>query len=78
MTSDHSPVFATFKIAVANQYVSDSLRLDSKHNCRIVFASATAKINTSSKTNFYVDFYGTFLDGTPLHTYPSSNVAHVI
>ena len=60
VTSDHSPVFATFDLLMANQFVS---RSKGANLCKIVIESASASVLASSKSAFFLEFYGNFFEG---------------
>ena len=63
MTSDHSPVFATFDLQIANQFVSQS---KGAQTCKVVIETATASILTGKldcKSSFFLEFYGNFFEG---------------
>ncbi|XP_033005899.1 phosphatidylinositol 3,4,5-trisphosphate 5-phosphatase 1 isoform X1 [Lacerta agilis] len=62
MTSDHSPVFATFEVAVTSQFVSknDDKYTDSLGQIEFLRCSATLK--TKSQTKFYIEFYSSCLE----------------
>ncbi|EDQ87577.1 uncharacterized protein MONBRDRAFT_27082 [Monosiga brevicollis MX1] len=61
MTSDHSPVFATFDIQVTDQHAST---LGSGENrCTVFFHSAVAKLKTAANVKFVLQFYANFIDG---------------
>lgn len=62
MTSDHSPVFATFEVAVTSQFVSknDDQYRDSQGQIEFLHCSATLK--TKSQTKFYIEFYSSCLE----------------
>ncbi|KAK9401010.1 phosphatidylinositol 3-4-5-trisphosphate 5-phosphatase 1 [Crotalus adamanteus] len=62
MTSDHSPVFATFEVAVTSQFVSKN---DTKYTDslgQIEFLHCSAVLKTKSKTKFYIEFYSSCLE----------------
>uniref|UniRef100_A0A8C5B497 phosphatidylinositol-3,4,5-trisphosphate 5-phosphatase n=1 Tax=Gadus morhua TaxID=8049 RepID=A0A8C5B497_GADMO len=67
MTSDHSPVFATFEVGVTSQFVS-------KHDPRsaseggIKFMNCTATLFTKSKTKFFIEFHSSCLE-SKIHGY---------
>eukprot|EP00039_Didymoeca_costata_P004860 m.76684 g.76684 ORF g.76684 m.76684 type:complete len:1035 (-) comp12572_c0_seq4:74-3178(-) len=61
MTSDHSPVFSTFEIMIANQFVSKYAGV--QNVCEIIFETATATIVTQNKTSFYLEFFASFVEG---------------
>lgn len=65
MTSDHSPVFATFQIRGVKQYVPEAARPlpSSSQNAFIILDSCKAKIQTSSRTYFYIELYSTCFEG---------------
>ncbi|XP_019398430.1 PREDICTED: phosphatidylinositol 3,4,5-trisphosphate 5-phosphatase 1 [Crocodylus porosus] len=62
MTSDHSPVFATFEVGVTSQFVSknDSKYTDSQGEIEFLHCSATLK--TKSQTKFYIEFHSSCLE----------------
>ncbi|XP_062988465.1 phosphatidylinositol 3,4,5-trisphosphate 5-phosphatase 1 [Elgaria multicarinata webbii] len=62
MTSDHSPVFATFEVAVTSQFVSknDDKYTDSLGQIEFLHCSATLK--TKSQTKFYIEFHSSCLE----------------
>ncbi|CAL8309967.1 unnamed protein product [Lota lota] len=61
MTSDHSPVFATFEVGVSSQFVS-------KHDPNnaseggIKFMNCVATLFTKSKTKFFIEFHSSCLE----------------
>uniref|UniRef100_A0A670ZTE5 phosphatidylinositol-3,4,5-trisphosphate 5-phosphatase n=1 Tax=Pseudonaja textilis TaxID=8673 RepID=A0A670ZTE5_PSETE len=57
MTSDHSPVFATFEVAVTSQFVSKNGSLG-----QIEFLHCSAVLKTKSQTKFYIEFYSSCLE----------------
>eukprot|EP00040_Diaphanoeca_grandis_P005099 m.31381 g.31381 ORF g.31381 m.31381 type:complete len:982 (-) comp16450_c0_seq1:290-3235(-) len=59
MTSDHSPVYATYDLRVPRQYVSSHT---GDHKCELQILTTTARILTASKATFYIEFYGNFFD----------------
>uniref|UniRef100_A0A8C5SAU5 phosphatidylinositol-3,4,5-trisphosphate 5-phosphatase n=1 Tax=Laticauda laticaudata TaxID=8630 RepID=A0A8C5SAU5_LATLA len=62
MTSDHSPVFATFEVAVTSQFVSKN---DDKYTGslgQIEFLHCSAVLKTKSQTKFYIEFYSSCLE----------------
>eukprot|EP00075_Anas_platyrhynchos_P009130 XP_021134503.2 phosphatidylinositol 3,4,5-trisphosphate 5-phosphatase 1 isoform X3 [Anas platyrhynchos] len=63
MTSDHSPVFATFEVGVTSQFVSknDSKYTDSQGEIEFLHCYATLK--TKSQTKFYIEFHSSCLEG---------------
>ncbi|NXQ58566.1 SHIP1 phosphatase, partial [Anthoscopus minutus] len=62
MTSDHSPVFATFEVGVTSQFVSknDSKYTDSEGEIEFLHCYATLK--TKSQTKFYIEFHSSCLE----------------
>ncbi|XP_057238330.1 phosphatidylinositol 3,4,5-trisphosphate 5-phosphatase 1 isoform X1 [Malurus melanocephalus] len=62
MTSDHSPVFATFEVGVTSQFVSknDSKYTDSQGEIEFLHCYATLK--TKSQTKFYIEFHSSCLE----------------
>ncbi|XP_078694432.1 phosphatidylinositol 3,4,5-trisphosphate 5-phosphatase 2A-like isoform X2 [Branchiostoma floridae x Branchiostoma belcheri] len=67
VTSDHSPVFASFDVGITTQYVSKkdlggTGGADNK-KVEIVFKHMDAKMKTSSKTSFYLEIHSTCLEG---------------
>ncbi|NWR09641.1 SHIP1 phosphatase, partial [Paradoxornis webbianus] len=62
MTSDHSPVFATFEVGVTSQFVSknDSKYTDSQGQIEFLHCYATLK--TKSQTKFYIEFHSSCLE----------------
>ncbi|XP_017681699.1 PREDICTED: phosphatidylinositol 3,4,5-trisphosphate 5-phosphatase 1 isoform X2 [Lepidothrix coronata] len=62
MTSDHSPVFATFEVGVTSQFVSknDSKYTDSQGEIEFLHCCATLK--TKSQTKFYIEFHSSCLE----------------
>uniref|UniRef100_A0A8C3XF28 phosphatidylinositol-3,4,5-trisphosphate 5-phosphatase n=1 Tax=Cyanoderma ruficeps TaxID=181631 RepID=A0A8C3XF28_9PASS len=66
MTSDHSPVFATFEVGVTSQFVSknDSKYTDSQGEIEFLHCYATLK--TKSQTKFYIEFHSSCLESMRL------------
>eukprot|EP00730_Choanoeca_flexa_P018685 TRINITY_DN9098_c0_g1_i1.p1 TRINITY_DN9098_c0_g1~~TRINITY_DN9098_c0_g1_i1.p1 ORF type:complete len:993 (+),score=276.06 TRINITY_DN9098_c0_g1_i1:193-3171(+) len=60
-TSDHSPVFATFEMAIAEQYVSKSP--STPNNCTIAIKTAAGKLRTVASARFILEIYAPFLEG---------------
>ncbi|XP_071608051.1 phosphatidylinositol 3,4,5-trisphosphate 5-phosphatase 1 isoform X3 [Heliangelus exortis] len=62
LTSDHSPVFATFEVGVTSQFVSknDSKYMDSQGEIEFLHCYATLK--TKSQTKFYIEFHSSCLE----------------
>uniref|UniRef100_A0A7N9AUY4 phosphatidylinositol-3,4,5-trisphosphate 5-phosphatase n=1 Tax=Mastacembelus armatus TaxID=205130 RepID=A0A7N9AUY4_9TELE len=58
MTSDHSPVFASFEIGVASQFVSNA----PQGGIQIMNCKAT--LLTKSKTKFFIEYHSSFLEKT--------------
>uniref|UniRef100_A0A8C5SBN8 phosphatidylinositol-3,4,5-trisphosphate 5-phosphatase n=1 Tax=Laticauda laticaudata TaxID=8630 RepID=A0A8C5SBN8_LATLA len=65
MTSDHSPVFATFEVAVTSQFVSKNGSLG-----QIEFLHCSAVLKTKSQTKFYIEFYSSCLESKCCFSYP--------
>ncbi|XP_068001427.1 phosphatidylinositol 3,4,5-trisphosphate 5-phosphatase 1 isoform X6 [Melanerpes formicivorus] len=65
MTSDHSPVFATFEVGVTSQFVSKNGQSDSKYTDsqgEIEFLHCYATLKTKSQTKFYIEFHSSCLE----------------
>ncbi|XP_078522146.1 phosphatidylinositol 3,4,5-trisphosphate 5-phosphatase 1 [Lissotriton helveticus] len=64
MTSDHSPVFATFEVGVTSQYVSkNSAGADlTDSQGQIELLNCSALLQTKSKTRFYLEFHSSCLE----------------
>uniref|UniRef100_A0A7N8WXF9 phosphatidylinositol-3,4,5-trisphosphate 5-phosphatase n=1 Tax=Mastacembelus armatus TaxID=205130 RepID=A0A7N8WXF9_9TELE len=60
MTSDHSPVFASFEIGVASQFVSKQGMM----NGGIQIMNCKATLLTKSKTKFFIEYHSSFLEKT--------------
>uniref|UniRef100_A0A8C9TA41 phosphatidylinositol-3,4,5-trisphosphate 5-phosphatase n=1 Tax=Scleropages formosus TaxID=113540 RepID=A0A8C9TA41_SCLFO len=60
MTSDHSPVFATFEVGVTSQFVSKNGTLVSQGG--IKFMNCMAILNTKSKTKFFIECHSSCLE----------------
>uniref|UniRef100_A0A8C3U2J9 phosphatidylinositol-3,4,5-trisphosphate 5-phosphatase n=1 Tax=Catharus ustulatus TaxID=91951 RepID=A0A8C3U2J9_CATUS len=60
MTSDHSPVFATFEVGVTSQFVSKNGQSDSQGEIEFLHCYATLK--TKSQTKFYIEFHSSCLE----------------
>uniref|UniRef100_A0A8C6KQU9 phosphatidylinositol-3,4,5-trisphosphate 5-phosphatase n=1 Tax=Nothobranchius furzeri TaxID=105023 RepID=A0A8C6KQU9_NOTFU len=54
VTSDHSPVFATFEVGVTSQFSSEQAYIE--------FESIEAIVKTASRTKFFIEFYSTCLE----------------
>uniref|UniRef100_A0AAX7UB54 phosphatidylinositol-3,4,5-trisphosphate 5-phosphatase n=1 Tax=Astatotilapia calliptera TaxID=8154 RepID=A0AAX7UB54_ASTCA len=63
MTSDHSPVFASFEVGVASQYVSKQ-DPSSAPPGGIQIMNCVAILSTKSKTKFFIEFHSSFLEKT--------------
>ncbi|KAK0137918.1 Phosphatidylinositol 3,4,5-trisphosphate 5-phosphatase 1 [Merluccius polli] len=61
MTSDHSPVFATFEVGVSSQFVSKH-DPNSASDGRIKFMNCVATLFTKSKTKFFIEYYSSCLE----------------
>ncbi|KAM4629226.1 phosphatidylinositol 3,4,5-trisphosphate 5-phosphatase 1 isoform 2-T2 [Polymixia lowei] len=61
MTSDHSPVFATFEVGVASQFVSKH-DPNSLSEGGIKFMNCVATLFTKSKTKFFIEYHSSCLD----------------
>uniref|UniRef100_A0AAZ3SST6 phosphatidylinositol-3,4,5-trisphosphate 5-phosphatase n=1 Tax=Oncorhynchus tshawytscha TaxID=74940 RepID=A0AAZ3SST6_ONCTS len=61
MTSDHSPVFSTFEVGVASQFVSkhDPSRVSQGG---IKFMNCVATLMTKSKTKFFLEYHSSCLE----------------
>ncbi|KAM9127814.1 phosphatidylinositol 3,4,5-trisphosphate 5-phosphatase 1 isoform 3-T3 [Pangshura tecta] len=62
MTSDHSPVFATFEVGVTSQFVSKNDCKYTESQGQIEFLSCCATLKTKSQTKFYIEFYSSCLE----------------
>uniref|UniRef100_A0AAQ5Z651 phosphatidylinositol-3,4,5-trisphosphate 5-phosphatase n=1 Tax=Amphiprion ocellaris TaxID=80972 RepID=A0AAQ5Z651_AMPOC len=62
VTSDHSPVFATFEVGVTSQFVSKKGLPKSSEQAYIEFESIEAIVKTASRTKFFIEFYSTCLE----------------
>ncbi|XP_018612900.1 phosphatidylinositol 3,4,5-trisphosphate 5-phosphatase 1 isoform X3 [Scleropages formosus] len=61
MTSDHSPVFATFEVGVTSQFVSKN-DPSSVSQGGIKFMNCMAILNTKSKTKFFIECHSSCLE----------------
>ncbi|XP_056607110.1 phosphatidylinositol 3,4,5-trisphosphate 5-phosphatase 1 [Triplophysa dalaica] len=61
MTSDHSPVFATFDVGVTSQFVSKN-DLSKEALGAIKFMNCVAVIHTKSKTKFFMEYHSSCLE----------------
>ncbi|XP_069737743.1 LOW QUALITY PROTEIN: phosphatidylinositol 3,4,5-trisphosphate 5-phosphatase 2 [Phaenicophaeus curvirostris] len=62
VTSDHSPVFASFEVGVTSQFVSEKGLSKTSDQAHIEFESIEAIVKTSSRTKFFIEFYSTCLE----------------
>ncbi|XP_044146481.1 phosphatidylinositol 3,4,5-trisphosphate 5-phosphatase 1 isoform X2 [Bufo gargarizans] len=62
MTSDHSPVFATFQVGVTSQFVSKNNPGDSDVQGYIELLNCKATLHTKSHTKFYIEFHSYCLE----------------
>ncbi|XP_053564761.1 phosphatidylinositol 3,4,5-trisphosphate 5-phosphatase 2 [Bombina bombina] len=62
MTSDHSPVFATFEVGVTSQFVSKKGLPKASDQAYIEFESIEAIVKTASRTKFFIEFYSGCLE----------------
>ncbi|XP_069069876.1 phosphatidylinositol 3,4,5-trisphosphate 5-phosphatase 1 isoform X6 [Pleurodeles waltl] len=62
MTSDHSPVFATFEVGVTSQYVSKNSADLTDSQGQIELVNCSALLQTKSKTRFYLEFHSSCLE----------------
>ncbi|XP_031431379.1 phosphatidylinositol 3,4,5-trisphosphate 5-phosphatase 1 isoform X2 [Clupea harengus] len=60
MTSDHSPVFATFDVGVASQFISKNDPTKDSQGV-IKFMNCVATLMTKSKTKFFIEFHSSCL-----------------
>lgn len=63
MTSDHSPVFASFEVGVASQYVSKQDPSKAPPG-GIQIMNCVAILSTKSKTKFFIEFHSSCLEKT--------------
>ncbi|KAM7388680.1 hypothetical protein PAMP_024840 [Pampus punctatissimus] len=63
MTSDHSPVFASFEVGVASQFVSKQ-DPNSAPDGGIQFMNCVATLLTKSKTKFFIEYHSSCLEKT--------------
>eukprot|EP00063_Salmo_salar_P030297 XP_014005132.1 PREDICTED: phosphatidylinositol 3,4,5-trisphosphate 5-phosphatase 1 [Salmo salar] len=61
MTSDHSPVFSTFEVGVASQFVSKH-DPNSVSQGGIKFMNCVATLMTKSKTKFFIEYHSSCLE----------------
>ncbi|XP_040828248.1 phosphatidylinositol 3,4,5-trisphosphate 5-phosphatase 1 isoform X3 [Ochotona curzoniae] len=62
MTSDHSPVFATFEAGVTSQFVSKNGPGTVDGQGQIEFLRCYATLKTKSQTKFYLEFHSSCLE----------------
>ncbi|XP_067851638.1 phosphatidylinositol 3,4,5-trisphosphate 5-phosphatase 1 [Heptranchias perlo] len=62
VTSDHSPVFATFEVGVSKQFVSKTDPNNADSQGTINFLKCEAKLKTKSKTKFFIEFHSSCLE----------------
>ncbi|ELV09599.1 Phosphatidylinositol-3,4,5-trisphosphate 5-phosphatase 1 [Tupaia chinensis] len=62
MTSDHSPVFATFEAGVTSQFVSKNGPGTTDSQGQIEFLRCYATLKTKSQTKFYLEFHSSCLE----------------
>ncbi|XP_053095567.1 phosphatidylinositol 3,4,5-trisphosphate 5-phosphatase 2A isoform X2 [Pangasianodon hypophthalmus] len=62
VTSDHSPVFASFEVGVTSQFVSKKGLPKSSEQAYIEFENIDAIVKTASRTKFFIEFYSTCLE----------------
>uniref|UniRef100_A0A8C8VLK9 phosphatidylinositol-3,4,5-trisphosphate 5-phosphatase n=1 Tax=Pelusios castaneus TaxID=367368 RepID=A0A8C8VLK9_9SAUR len=62
MTSDHSPVFATFEVGVTSQFVSKNDSKYTESQGQIEFLHCSATLKTKSQTKFYIEFHSSCLE----------------
>ncbi|XP_062852571.1 phosphatidylinositol 3,4,5-trisphosphate 5-phosphatase 1 [Trichomycterus rosablanca] len=61
MTSDHSPVFATFDVGVTSQYVSKNDPTKESQGA-IKFMNCVATLKTKAKTKFFIEYHSSCLE----------------
>jgi phosphatidylinositol-3,4,5-trisphosphate 5-phosphatase 2 len=61
MTSDHSPVFATYTVGITTQFIPSSEQRNEK-GTQIYVQSISAAIRTSSSTTFYIEIHSSCLE----------------
>uniref|UniRef100_A0A7N6BEZ7 phosphatidylinositol-3,4,5-trisphosphate 5-phosphatase n=1 Tax=Anabas testudineus TaxID=64144 RepID=A0A7N6BEZ7_ANATE len=61
MTSDHSPVFASFEVGVASQFVSKQDPNNAQQG-GIQIMNCKATLYTKSKTKFFIEYYSSCLE----------------
>ncbi|KAE8294422.1 Phosphatidylinositol 3,4,5-trisphosphate 5-phosphatase 1 [Larimichthys crocea] len=74
MTSDHSPVFASFEVGVASQFVSKQ-DPNSAPQGGIQISNCVATLMTKSKTKFFIEYHSSCLEKT-VKTPEGENTEH--
>ncbi|XP_032382090.1 phosphatidylinositol 3,4,5-trisphosphate 5-phosphatase 1 isoform X1 [Etheostoma spectabile] len=74
MTSDHSPLFASFEVGVASQFVSKQ-DLNSAPQGGIQIMNCVATLLTKSKTKFFIEYHSSCLEKT-VKTSEGDNTEH--
>ncbi|XP_035509815.1 phosphatidylinositol 3,4,5-trisphosphate 5-phosphatase 1 isoform X1 [Morone saxatilis] len=74
MTSDHSPVFASFEVGVASQFVSKQ-DPNSAPQGGIQIMNCVATLLTKSKTKFFIEYHSSCLEKT-VKTSEGENIEH--
>lgn len=74
MTSDHSPVFASFEVGVSSQFVSKQ-DPNSASQGAIQIMNCVANLLTKSKTKFFIEFHSSCLEKT-VKTCEGENAEH--
>uniref|UniRef100_A0A665U217 phosphatidylinositol-3,4,5-trisphosphate 5-phosphatase n=1 Tax=Echeneis naucrates TaxID=173247 RepID=A0A665U217_ECHNA len=74
MTSDHSPVFASFEVGVASQFVSKQ-DPNSAPQGGIQIMNCLATLLTKSKTKFFIEYHSSCLEKT-VKTLEGENTEH--
>uniref|UniRef100_A0A673CWR8 phosphatidylinositol-3,4,5-trisphosphate 5-phosphatase n=1 Tax=Sphaeramia orbicularis TaxID=375764 RepID=A0A673CWR8_9TELE len=72
MTSDHSPVFASFEVGVASQFVSKQ-DPDSAPQGGIQIMNCLATLLTKSKTKFFIEYHSSCLESKTVKTSEGEN-----
>ncbi|XP_071343252.1 phosphatidylinositol 3,4,5-trisphosphate 5-phosphatase 1 [Trachinotus anak] len=75
MTSDHSPVFASFEVGVASQFVSKQ-DPNSAPQGGIQIMNCVATLLTKSKTKFFIEYHSSCLEKT-VKTSEGENTEHL-
>ncbi|XP_061895446.1 phosphatidylinositol 3,4,5-trisphosphate 5-phosphatase 1 isoform X3 [Entelurus aequoreus] len=75
MTSDHSPVFASFEVGVASQFVSKR-DPNSAPQGGIQIMNCKATLLTKSKTKFFIEYHSSCLEKT-VRTCEGENTEHL-